>query len=216
MRDNINTPVLILGAGGHAKVLVDALLASSAVIAGIVDPDPALLGTQILGVQVLGGDDLVSEFPQTEILLINGLGSVGLPIGRQKLFQRFKALDYNFATVIHPAAVVAPDVLLGEGTQIMAGAVIQPGTCIGKNVIVNTRASIDHDCTIGDDVHIAPGVTLSGGVVIEDFCHIGTGATVIQGISIGLGSVVGSGALVIKDVSVSVTVVGVPARVVKK
>jgi UDP-perosamine 4-acetyltransferase len=212
----VTAPVLILGAGGHAKVLINALLASSACISGIVDPDLALVGTEVLGVPVLGGDDIVNKFPPSEIILVNGLGSVGIPAKRRQLFERFKSLGYSFATVIHPSAVVASDVELGEGAQIMAGAVIQPGSRIGCNAIVNTRASVDHDCIIGDHVHIAPGVTLSGGVAVGDSCHIGTAATVIQGIRIGSGSVIGAGALILKDVPPSVTVVGVPAKVVDK
>lgn len=205
--------IIVLGAGGHAKVLIDSLLASSAVIAGIVDPDPALAGTTILGVPVLGGDDVFGEFPPSEVRLVNGLGSVGLPVKRQQLFERFKELGHSFASVVHPSAVVAPDVEIGEGAQIMAGVVIQPGCRIGANVIINTRASVDHDCVIGDHVHIAPGVTLSGGVVIGKDAHIGTGATLIQGVTIGYGSIIGAGSVVIKDVPTGVTVVGVPGRV---
>lgn len=211
----MSLPVIILGAGGHAKVLIEALLASSAVIAGVVDPDLTLLGTTIHGVPVLGGDDVVNEFPPSEVQLVNGLGSVGLPVKRQQIFERFKGMDYNFATVVHPSAVVASDAELAEGAQVMAGAVIQPGCSIGINSIINTRASVDHDCSIGDHVHIAPGVTLSGGVTVGQTGHIGTGATVIQGIHVGAGSVIGAGALVLKDVPPSVTVVGVPARVVE-
>jgi sugar O-acyltransferase (sialic acid O-acetyltransferase NeuD family) len=209
-------PVMVLGAGGHAKVLIEALLANSVEIAGIFDADPKMVGVTLLGVPVLGGDELIKKFPLTEIRLVNGLGSVGLPVKRRELFEQFKGMGYSFATVVHPSAVVASDAELGEGAQIMAGVVIQPGSRIGSNVIVNTRASVDHDCIIGDHVHIAPGVTLSGGVVVGDSCHIGTAATVIQGICIESGSVIGAGALVVKDVPPSVTVVGVPAKVVKK
>jgi FlaA1/EpsC-like NDP-sugar epimerase len=127
----LSLPVIILGAGGHSKVLIEALLASSAVIAGVVDPDFSLFGTTLLGVPVLGGDDVVSEFSPSEIYLVNGLGSVGLPVKRQQLFEKFKDLGYNFAIVAHPSAVVASDVVLGEGAQIMAGVVIQPGCRIG-------------------------------------------------------------------------------------
>jgi len=208
-------PIVILGAGGHAKVLIEALLADAAVIAGIVDADPALGGMQLLGVPVLGGDELVETFPASEIMLANGIGSVGLPVRRRELFERFKNRGYRFAAVIHPSAVIASDVELGEGVQIMAGAVIQPGSRIGSNAVINTRASVDHDCRIGEHTHLAPGVTLSGAVTVGGTCHIGTGATVIQGIAIGSHSVIGAGALVLKNVPSSVTVVGVPARVVK-
>ncbi|NTV49358.1 MAG: acetyltransferase [Geobacteraceae bacterium] len=208
----MNLPVIILGAGGHAKVLVDALLVSSAIIVGIVDHSPLLAGTKILGVSVLGGDAVVNEYPPSEIQLVNGLGSVGLPVNRQHLFEKFKGMGYEFANVIHPSAVIASGVVLGEGAQVMAGAVIQPGSHIGINSIINTRASVDHDCTIGDHVHLSPGVTLSGGVAVGACSHIGTGATVIQGISISKGCLIGAGAVVIKDISDGAKVRGVPAR----
>lgn len=205
--------VLIVGGGGHAKVLVEALLANAAIIAGIMDADSALLGKQVLGVPVLGDDQLLDEYPTDAVRLVNGIGSTGLPVGRRGIFERFTARGFGFATVVHPSAVIASDAELGEGAQVMAGAVLQPGCRIGANVIINTRASVDHDCIIGDHTHIAPGVTLSGGVSIGAGCHVGTGATVIQGITIGAGSVVGAGAVVTKDVAAGVTVVGVPAKV---
>lgn len=205
-------PVLLLGAGGHAKVLVEALLANAAVIAGVVDADPALRGTTVLGVPVLGGDELVGEFPPSEVLLVNAIGSVALPAKRRELFGKFKALGYRFAQVVHPSAVVASDVELGEGAQVMAGTVIQPGSRIGSNVIVNTRASVDHDCILGDDSHIAPGVTISGGVRIGNGVHVGTGATIIQGISIDNDCFVAAGAVVVDNLSAGSKVRGVPAR----
>lgn len=208
----MNKPVLILGAGGHAKVLIEALLQSGATLAGITDPDPDLAGKKLLEVPVLGGDEVVGDFPQTEILLVNGLGSIGVPTARKGLFERFRAMGYRFATVIHPSAIIASDVELGEGVQVMAGAVIQPGCRVGCNTIINTRASVDHDCRIGNNVHIGPGATLSGGVSIDDDTHIGTGATIIQGIEIGSQSVVAAGSVVVKNVDNRTAVMGVPAR----
>ena len=212
--NSMTLPVLILGAGGHARVLIDALLASSALIAGIVDPDPMLAGATVLGVPVLGGDEIVCNYSPDEILLVNGLGSIRLPQRRQEVFERFSATGYSFAPVVHPSAVIAADVELAEGVQIMAGAVVQTGCHIGANAIVNTRASVDHDCVIGDHSHIAPGVTLSGGVTVGRSSHIGTGTTIIQGIGIGDSSLVGAGSLVLKDVPSGVTVVGAPARMI--
>lgn len=208
----MSLPVIVLAAGGHAKVLIEALRTSTAVIAGIVDPDPALTGTRILGVPILGGDEVVKDIPPAEILLVNGLGSVGLPMQRQRLFEFFKMAGYNFATVIHPSAVVASDVELNEGAQIMAGVVIQPGCRIGCNVIINTRSSVDHDCFIGDHTHIAPGVTLSGGIRVGSGTHIGTGATAIQEITIGNACLVAAGSLVITNLTDGVIVMGVPAQ----
>lgn len=212
----MNLPVIVLGRGGHAKVLIEALLANDAVIAGIVDRDPALHGETILGVPVIGGDEIVGEYPCDAVQLVNGIGSVKAPQLRTAIFGKFSALGYTFARVVHPSAVVASDVQLDEGAQVMAGAVIQPGSRIGCNVIINTRASVDHDCVIHDHAHIAPGVTLSGGVSVGAGSHVGTGATVIQGVTIGAGSTVGAGALVLKDVSEGLTVVGVPAKVVQR
>lgn len=209
-------PVIVLGAGGHAKVVVDALLAAGVAVAGLVDPDPQLSGQDVLGVPVLGSDDVLCCYPADQVLLVCGVGSTGLPQRRKAVYDRFVAMGYRFATVIHPSAVVALDVEIEAGAQVMAGAIIQTGSRIGRNCIVNTRASIDHDCRIGDHVHVGPGVTLSGGVAVGADSHIGTGATSIQGISIGTGCLVGAGALVISDVLDGERVIGVPAKVVAR
>jgi sugar O-acyltransferase (sialic acid O-acetyltransferase NeuD family) len=206
-------PVLVLSAGGHAKVLIDTLLVAATPIAGILDADPALAAVKVLGIPVLGDDDLAKDFPPDRFLLVNGIGSVGKVNRRQSLFEKFKAQGYCFAKVIHPSAVIAADVELGEGAQVMAGTVIQPGSRIGCNVIINSKTSIDHDCVIGNHVHVAPGVTLSGGVTIGKGTHISTGAVVIQGIAIGENALVAAGAVVVRDVKDGETVMGVPARV---
>jgi sugar O-acyltransferase (sialic acid O-acetyltransferase NeuD family) len=208
----MNLPVIILGAGGHAKVLIDALKLRSVEIAGIVDPDQEKHGTSILGIPVIGDDDIVLKKAPGTIMLVNGIGSVKQPKLRKQLFDSFKSKGFTFASVLHPSAVVAPDVVLGEGCQVMACAVIQPGSRIGINVIVNTKASVDHDCIISDHVHISPGVTLSGGVTIGRMAHIGAGATVVQGMNIGDNCLVGAGAVVIEDVPAETQVFGVPAK----
>lgn len=208
----MNFPVIILGGGGHAKVLIEALRASSVSIIGITDPKEGKKHGDVLGVPVLGDDSIVERHPPGSVLLVNGVGSVSVPKARKTLFDTFKHRGYDFATVIHPSAVVASDVALGEGSQVMAGVVIQPGCRIGKNVVVNTNSTVDHDCIIGNHVHLSPGVTLSGGVRVGDVVHVGTGATVIQGVSIGSNSIVGAGSVVIKDVHEDAEVVGVPAR----
>lgn len=212
----MSMPVIVIGGGGHARVLIDALLASSVTVAGIADPDPSLVSTKILGVPVLGGDEIISSFPAGEIRLVNGIGSVGVLERRKLLFEKFKNMGYIFSSVIHPTAVIANTVELGEGVQVMAGAVIQTGSRIGMNSIINTRSSVDHDCIIGDHSHIAPGVTLSGEVTIGKGSHIGTGATLIQGVCIGEMALVGAGSLVLKKVLSGSTVMGVPARMVKR
>lgn len=212
---SIDKPVIVLGAGGHAKVLIAALRRLNADIIGATDVDARRKGTTVMDVPVIGDDSVVSTHPPARVLLVNGLGTVKSTDARRRLFDRFSAHGYRFATLVDPLAFIAGPVEIGEGSQVLAGAVLQPDVQLGANVIVNTRASIDHDCWIGAHVHIAPGVILSGGVHVSDGAHIGTGASVIHNVRIGAGSVIGAGAVVIDNVAVGVTVVGVPARIVK-
>lgn len=205
-------PVLILGAGGHGLVVADALLASGRQVAGFLDIDPAARGGSRLGLPVLGDDSLLSDFPAGTVALANGLGSVAMPASRRAIYLSRVAEDYEFATVLHPGAIVSPHAVLGQGVQVMAGAVIQPEARIGDNVLVNTRASVDHGCDIGSHSHLAPGCILSGDVRLGQNCHVGSGAVIIQGIELGHGTVVGAGAVVIGDHGPHATLIGVPAR----
>lgn len=205
-------PVLVIGAGGHAKVLLDTLLIQNVNVVGIVDADAEKIGAQILGISVLGDDSYIKSYSPSEIVLVNGLGYVGTLDLRKQVYMRFKEQGYAFQTVIHPSAVISASAVLEEGVQVMAGAVIQPECKIGRNSIVNTRAALDHDCRIGWHVHIAPGVTLSGSVSVGDGAHIGVGATIIQGRNIGSGALVGAGAVVVNNIADHRKVVGIPAR----
>lgn len=206
-------PIIVIGAGGHAKVVIDALKKSGAEIQGVAEIDPGKAGGSLLGAPII--DERVLHEPEA-VALANGIGSVKDTKTRRKAFLRLKEKGYRFQTVIHPSAVIGEDVVIGEGAQIMAGAVIQPGTRIGADSIVNTRASVDHDCRIGDHVHIAPGAALSGSVMVGEGCHVGVGATVMQGLNIGANSVIGAGAVVVHDVAEAIAVSGVPAREILK
>lgn len=206
-------PVVVVGAGGHARVVVATLLEAGRRLLGYVDADAALWGTQWLGVPVLGGDEQLVRFSPQDVGLANGIGSVREPRVRRLVFERGLSQGFVFETVVHPRACVSPYAKLAEGVQVMAGAVVQAGARIGRNAIVNSGAVVDHDCVLGEHVHIAPGATLSGSVVIGDNCHVGAGAVIIQGISLGAGSVIGAGAVVIDDHPAGVTLVGVPAKV---
>jgi len=203
-------PVVVIGAGGHARVLVEALLRAGTRIVGAIDPDGA--AGRSLVITYLGGDDVLAEYPPSKVRLVNAVGSTGDASRRRGVFERFKNAGYTFASVIHPAAVVATSCQLAEGVQVMAGAVVQPGTRIGANSLINTSASVDHDCVLGAHVHIAPGATLSGGVRVGDNAHIGTAACVIQQVVVGEGAVIGAGAVVLADVDRDTKVAGVPAR----
>lgn len=209
----MNLPLIVLGAGGHAKVLVDALISAGLTVRGLTDAVPAKAGTAVLGVPVLGEDKEVFAFAPDAVRLVNGIGSVRVPVLRRKLFESFKKSGYFFERVVHASAIIAPDVAMAEGAQIMAGVVLQVGCRIGENVIINTRAAVDHDCVIGNHAHVSPGAILCGNVEVGEGSHIGAGATVIQGVRIGQGCMVAAGAVVIRDIPAGATVAGVPARV---
>lgn len=208
-----NLPVVVIGAGGHAKVLIEALQRGGMVVLALTDCDRKKTGSKILGAAV-GGDDewLMAAHPPGSVRLVNGVGSTRQTLSRRRIFDRFSALGYSFVSVIHPSAVIASDVVIGAGAQVMAGVVIQPGVRLGVDSIVNTHASIDHDCDIGPHAHVAPGATLSGNVVVGESSHIGAGATVIQGIVVGRESLVAAGAVVVANVSDRADVAGIPAR----
>lgn len=206
-------PVIVIGAGGHAKVVLDTLLASGRQVIGLTEADPAKHGQHLLGVPILGGDDRLAAYPCDRVELLLGLGSVGDASLRRKCFLALHQQGYRFATAIHPAAHIAREVSLGQGTVIMAGAILQPGCQLGENVIINTGARLDHDCRVGDHAHISPGAVLCGEVQVAAAAHIGAGATIIQGINIGEGSLVGAGAAVVRSVPAGRRVTGVPAAI---
>ena len=209
-------PLLIVGGGGHARVLIDALTLGGHTLLGLTDPDPALRGNDVLGVPVLGDDAHILEFAPHKVRLVNALGSTQSTAARRAVFERWEAKGYTFARVTHSSAIVAASARLGEGVQLLARSVVGAGASLGPNSLLNTGAIAEHDCRIGAHVHLAPGVTLSGGVTLGDGCHLGTGCVVIQNVSIGAGCVVGAGAVVTRDLEPYTLAVGVPARAVRK
>lgn len=205
--------VLLIGAGSHARVLLDALSERDDVeVLGLTDPRLAV-GERVSGCQVLGNDDfLLARFAPAGVVLVNAIGSVRCSGVRRQAFERFSDAGYRFLAVVHPRAIVSSGAAIDEGTQIMAGAVVQTGARVGRNAIVNTGAIVDHDCEVGSHVHVAPGATLSGNVRVGEGAHIGTGAVVIQGLRIGAAALIAAGAVVVKDVAADDRVMGVPAR----
>ncbi|MDA8094284.1 MAG: acetyltransferase [Betaproteobacteria bacterium] len=212
----MDNPLIIIGAGGHAKVLIDTLLLLPVKILGATDAASGKHGGNVLGVPILGNDQEILRHSPDTVSLVNGIGSVRAPILRGDIYARFKGMGYHFAGVVHPSAFISRTAELSAGVQVMAGAIVQTGCLVGSNTIINTGALVDHDCQIGEHVHIAPGTTLSGEVTIGEGSHIGTGATIIQGIRIGAGCLVAAGAVVIEDVPDGRTVAGVPARTLNK
>lgn len=194
--------LILIGASGHGKVVSDIARKCGYEEIVFLDSNPSLKSCG--GCPVLGSDSLLSELDGDVFV------SIGNAAVRKKLSDREK--DRHIPVLIHPSAVIAPDVVIGEGSVVMAGAVINPGAVIGKGVIVNTCSSIDHDCVIGDYVHVSVGAHLSGTVTVGEGTWIGAGAIVSNNIDICPGCVIGAGAVVIKNISAPGTYVGVPVK----
>lgn len=205
---------ILLGCGGHGRVLLSTLQALGwrDRLVGMLDPDPNVSDRLSWQIPLLGDDSVLSTRSPREIQLLNGLGSVANTQHRRMLYQTFKTQGYDFVSLCHPTAWLAESANLSEGVQVMAGAVVQSGAQLGENVLINTRAVVEHDCIIQDHVHVASGAVLCGNVWVGEGSHIGAGATVIQGVKMGSHVCVGAGAVVVRDLPNGAKVVGVPAR----
>lgn len=201
--------VCVLGAGGHAKVVISTLRALGMEVAGLYDDDPAKQGSMCAGVPVLGS---ISSF--TPAMVRECVLAIGDDATRQKIASRMSWV--HWLTVVHPKAYVHDSVHLGPGTVLMAGAIVQPDAQIGAHCIINTGATVDHGCVIGDFCHVAPGCNLGGRVTLAEGVFMGIGSVAIQGIRVGAWTTVGAGAAVVTDVPDRVLAVGVPARVRRK
>ena len=198
--------MLIYGAGGHGKVVLDALECSGRRVLGFVDDDTSRAGGEHCGYRIHAWPpEGVGE--DTELVVC-----IGDNEQRRQVSERVLGLRRQLATAIHPSAIIARDVEIAAGAMILAGAVINPGARVGGGSMINTCAVVDHDCRIGEYAHISPGARLAGHVRVGDGALIGIGATVIPRLAIGPGAVVGAGAVVTTDVAARATVVGVPAR----
>lgn len=202
------TRALVVGAGGHAKVVADILLCQGMEVLGFLDDDPKTWGTIRLGLRVLGSISAYQDYG-CDLLAIG----IGDNLARQGVVERLGAAGGQmWCNAIHPAAVVAQSVRLGRGVAIAAGAIVNPDTVIGDYAIINTGATVDHDCEIGAYAHIAPGAHLSGGAVVGRGVLLGIGSCVAPLKSIGDWAIVGAGAAVVRDIPSRVVAKGVPAR----
>jgi len=206
--------LLIYGASGHGKVIIDAVIKEGDYrVVGTIDDDPKLWKGEFCGYPVIGGVSVLNDETYRDSRLILAIGDNA---ARKKLWQTIKALGHELAFTVHPSAQIGRNVFIGAGTVIMANAAINSVTKIGENAIINTGATVDHDCVLEDYVHISPGAHLAGHVHVGELTHIGIGASVIQGVRIGRNVIIGAGAAVIDDLPDNVTAVGVPAKVLKQ
>lgn len=211
MGSEATLPVVIVGAGGHARVLISVLRAQGASFTGCtaLEPPP---GEWPEDVPYLGRMEALDRLSPTACVLINGVGSAGPISARRQVFLEALKRGFSFRGLMDRSAIVAREAQIAPTALVMAGAIVQPGAWIGTNVLINTGAIVDHDCRIGDHSHIATGARLAGTVTTGPSVHVGAGATVIQQVHIGEGAVIGSGAVVIRTVAAGSVQAGVPAR----
>ena len=204
--------ILVIGGGGHAKVVISVLKKSAYNIIGYTDRHD---NGVILGVPYIGDDSILQMFIKKygeHFKAIIGIGKMDVSSRRIILQNNLGALGFDFPAIVSPQAVVNEDVKLGSGTVVFDGVVINSGTEIGIACIINTNSTVEHDCHIGENVHIAPGATLSGGITIGNNCMIGTGVNIIQSINICDECLIGAGSNILNNISSPGIYVGTPAK----
>jgi UDP-perosamine 4-acetyltransferase len=202
-------PVVVLGTGGHASVVIGLARRAGREVKGCAGPDTPVFPASFC--PHLGSDSALEGLDRNDVELAMGVGSTGDAALRRRLFETWKARGFRFAVLVDPTAFVAGHVDMAEGVQVMARAAIQVFAALGANAIVNTGAIVEHHCRIGAHVHVAPGAVVCGAAVIEDGAHVGANATVLQGVRVAEGSVIGAGAVAVRDVPAHATVKGIPA-----
>jgi acetyltransferase EpsM len=200
-----DAPLIIIGCGGHGRVVADIARAAGQEVFGFLDDNPKaeLPGSIILG--TIRGAML--QYVNRHKFVV----AIGTNTLRRDISEYVLAAGGRLGMLIHPTAIIAPDISIGVGTVIMAGAIVNPGSTIGRFSVVNTGTILDHDNIVEDNVHISPGCSLAGGVVCRRDSFIGTGASIIPRVVIGESAVVAAGAVVIRDVEPSTLVAGCPA-----
>ena len=204
--------ILILGAGGHGRVVLDIILqAAQHQVVGFLDNNPAMIGRRVDGIPVYGGVDKLSQFA-SELDVQGVIIAIGDNGTRQGLARQVESARIELISAVHPSATVARNATIGRNVVIASGTVVCAHCQIGDSAILNTGCIIDHQTMIGEGCHICPGVRVAGRVKVESGSFVGIGATVVPNVTLGCECVVGAGAVVIEDVPPLATVVGVPAR----
>lgn len=198
--------LIIVGAGGHGKVVADNALKNGYTDICFVDDHAT---GSCMGFPVIGTSAEMQSLNDSRTDFIIGIGSNAV---RKRIAERFAV---NWVTIIHPSAQIGMNVSIGKGTVIMAGAAVNPCTRIGSHCIINTRAVVEHDNVIADYAHISPNAALAGNVRVGEGTHIGIGAAVRNNIDICGNCIIGAGGAVVKNITESGTYAGVPAKAMK-
>jgi sugar O-acyltransferase (sialic acid O-acetyltransferase NeuD family) len=211
MRNTALDRIVVIGGGGHAKVLISVLRRLRYDVVGYTDPVDR---GPILSVPHLGGDEILPGLLDVHgrIKAAIGLGKVDASAARIRLWEKIQSSQFDLPIVVSTRAAINDEVRLGAGSVAFDGAVVNSGTTAGELCIVNTNSTVEHDCRLGDNVHIASGAVLSGGVAVGSNCMIGAGSTVVQGVTICAGCMVGAGSTVLRNIDAPGTYVGSPAR----
>lgn len=203
--------IVVIGGGGHAKVVISVLKKIGYHIKGYTDVENR---GNILGVPYLGNDTILQDIGRKHegTNAVIGIGKVDSCLLRLILQDKLGTIGFNFPLICSPHAIVNEGVSLGAGTVVFDGVVVNSGAELGRACILNTGSIVEHDCRVGENVHIAPGVILGGGVTIGDNCMIGTGSNIIQSVRICQGCLIGAGSTVIEDITIPGTYVGSPTK----
>ena len=206
--------IFVYGAGGHGKTVAEIARLNGWKIVGFIDGvNSKRKNADFYGSKVLGGDEVLDDLFNSGVKnVVVGFGDNRL---RVKVAESLVGMGFRLLRAVHPNAVCAADVTIGDGTVVASGAVIGPSSMIGRNVIINTQASLDHDCVVCDGAHVGPGAIVTGGVKVGKCAWVGAGAVIADHKQIGPDAIVGAGAVVVKDVPGAVVVMGVPARVAR-
>ena len=194
--------ILIYGAGGHAKSVMEMVLQNNVhTIAGIVDDDKHLMGKQVLGIPVLGTRALLPALVEKRVILAaNGVGGIIDITRRVRIFKLLESAGFTFPALTHPRATIEQSAIVGDGVQVFANAYVGSEAVLHPRCMVNTNAVVSHDCEIGAYTHIAPGALLAGHVHVGERTLVGMGVTTTIGVKIGSGVRIGNGAIILTDV----------------
>ena len=203
--------LLIMGAGGHAKVVIELIRAGGIFdLVGLVDVQS--VGTLVNGAQVIGADEDLDRLRSEGIT--HAHVAIGHNARRLALSRQLEGRGFLLANAVSPSAIISPSARLGAGLAVMAGAVVNADSSLGDACILNTRASLDHDGTLHEGAHVAPGCALAGNVSVGRLAFLGVGTSVIPGVEIGEAALIGAGSCVVSSIPAHSKAYGVPARVV--